>query len=38
MGRHRNAWLDKIFERYQNMDDRVYSEAKRLIKKLFDIE
>ena len=38
VGGHGNDWLEKVFERYSDINDSVYDEAKKFIKNAFEIE
>lgn len=35
---HGNSWVEKTFTRYNDINDRVYDEAKRFIKSVFNIK
>lgn len=37
IGWHGNKWLKKVFEKYSNIDDDVYSDAKQFVKFVFGI-
>ena len=38
VGGHGNDWLEKVFEKYDDINDASYNEAKSFIKTVFDIE
>ena len=35
---HGNTWVEKTFEKYNDIDNKVYDEAKQFIKEVFDIK
>lgn len=37
-GGHGNTWVEKTFEKYNDIDNKVYDEAKQFIKEVFDIK
>lgn len=37
VGGHGNEWVEKVFEKYSNLDNPVYDEARQFIKKVFNI-
>lgn len=37
VGGHGNAWLEKVFQRYNDINDSVYRDAKDFVKAVFDI-
>lgn len=38
VGGHGNTWVEKTFEKYNDIDNKVYDEAKQFIKEVFDIK
>lgn len=38
IGGHGNNWLEKVFEKYSDIDDNVYNDAKQFVKVIFGID
>ena len=38
VGGHGTTWVEKTFEKYNDIDNKVYDEAKQFIKEVFDIK
>ncbi len=38
VGGHGNNWLEKVFEKYRDIDDNVYNDAKQFVKVIFKID